>query len=243
MAPLFQQPFMSGGFPSMNRAVGGWDVDDDFTSYADTTAFDAEYPTDDTGEMRGNPTSDLIDFDVDGSITGNQNVIYNDLLGTTIDDTAFVLRQVIKWDTITTPTSPYSMAMHIGIGDVNTNSATSQDFLGTTYWGQSATKSIYSKAVDGGGLYTTEGCQVFGTSWTTNSRYNEVIRTSATQLTNELFTDAYSTSEEKETQTIASTIQSLRYWKVTNFDNALSGQYTGQILASLQFADGVTVAP
>ena len=75
------------------------------------------------------------------------------------------------------------------------------------------------------------------------STWVEMIRTSATQFTDELFSDAYTTSVEKETVTISSGISGLRYLSLNGYDNALNGQITCHIDPNLQFADGVTTAP
>ena len=228
-----------------SKVTASWDFDDNFTSYADQAAFDAEYPTSATGEMRGNPTTDVIDWKQTGSIGANHQRIYNDLIVATISDTAWVLRQPIEVITLTAATSPYYQGIYLGISSVTAGVGTAQDFIGHSYKFNSVTTAMYAAHSDGTVLDNpvTSG-QVFATALDVGIDYNEIIRTSATQFTDEIFSNsAYSTSVEKETKTISSGVQSLRYWVIQGYDNATGGLIAGKILANLRFANGVTVAP
>lgn len=238
---------LSNGLNTIHAsALAGWDVDDDFTSYADQTAFDTAYVSTSTAEIRGNPTDNDIDWTIDGGVAGNMEFMYYDLMGAVVDDTAWVLRQPIVTTAIATISSPYNHNFLFGLSDDNTSYMSSaQDFIGTMGHSSDSTKIWYAidtdEAVPGD---QSIGGTAFATTWTTGTIYNEVIRTSATTFTTELFSDSgYSTSIEQEAPSVASTCDNLRYWKIGSWDNTTSGVHTGRIDPSLQFADGVTVAP
>ena len=228
-------------------ASGGWDFDDDFTSYANDAAFAVVYPTDDSGEMLGRAATDDILVGFNGSASVNNNRIYTDLMGATIDDTAWILRQPTTIATYTAATSPYSITLYTGISSTTATQGSAQDFIGWCALGKSDAQLQYAVGINNTSLQLPPDIstmvQAFARAPAAEVINQEIIRTSSTQMTCELFSDAWVSSREKETFTISSSIINLRYWKCAGYDNAANGQITLTLQANLQFADGVTEAP
>ena len=241
MLDLFNVGFVGAA----GAGSGEWDVDDEFT-YASQGDFDTAYPTSAPAVLRGNPTNDTIYWNFSGATSSNQQFLTHDLMGATIDDTAWVLRQIINPTTVTQATSPFNIGIHFGISSVTTQGGESQDYIGTSAEATSSTTpKYYGYEVDSAGLNlpSTGGGQAFSTTFNTTKYWNEIIRTTATNFTTELFSDEWTTSTELESVTVPSTVINLRYWCNKWYDNANNGQLEGNIDQPLQFADGVTVAP
>ena len=245
MSLPFMQPYLglSNSLQTAQAGGGAWDWDDDFISYADDTAFAVVYPTTDSGEMKGQAASNDILVNQNGAVASNNDVLYRDF-GSNLDDTAWVLRQAINLTVLTLTNAPYYSAMHYGLYSSTGNSGVTQDYIGTTIYSRTGVSAWYAYTTDGGGVNTPYLGTAFARTLTPEMMYNEVIRLTATTFTNEFFSDSgYSSSLEKESPTVASTVNSLRYWGTKSYDNALQGQISSTVDPNLQLADGVTVAP
>ena len=227
-------------------------LEDDFTTYANTTEGDAVYVPSVTGtnETRVNPSTDVIDCRFEDN-SADHHFAYRDLTGAVISEHIWILRAKISTSSITQPTGGLSHSIYIGISDNTSNFATSQNFLGLSLWngGASATPSssqYYAVARNSaiGGFSTSTTAQLFTTNWTnTDTYYVEIIRVNHTTLTVELFSDsAYTTSVEKQTLTFATGITGLRYFKAGVYDNANIVGFTITI-DDLEFYNGTANKP
>lgn len=178
---------------------------DDGTSYADQTAYDAVWVSSDTAVIRGSPTNDRIEQVI--ASDGTENYIYYDL-GSALSDSAFVFRFSIN-----KVTTSGTFNIRVGLSSNSSGHATAQDGLFLAF----ASGNIYAEDCDGvdldsGTLNITDVTQADGVTY-----YYEISRTSATQFLLKAFTDSSYTTQTgtTETVTIASTVQSLRYIKIT----------------------------
>jgi hypothetical protein len=231
--------------------VNGDQVIEDCTTYANTTEGDADYVPSVTGtnECRLNPSTDVIDCRFEDN-SADHFVAYRDLTGTTITDNAWTLRCKVATTVITAPSGGLSHSVYIGMSDNTSNFATSQDFLGISFWNPGASASpntpkhyaVYRDSAIGGMSNQAPAASsvVFSTAWTnTDTYYIEIIRVSDTKLTVELFNDsAYTTSVEKQTVSVPSTVTGLRYFKAGVYDNANVVGFT-MTIDDLEFWEGV----
>lgn len=237
-----RNPFITNPF---RFASAGWDFEDDFTSYANTTEGDSAWATNNTGMVRVNPTDDDLDILFTTINLANYPFIYYDL--TSVSDTAWVLRFKLNVAGFTTPGN-YNFSAFFGLSsNIATNGfGVAQDgiFLEAKF-PTGGTAQYFAKDVDGAVPFGSATDATFAHNVAVETIYVEIIRTSSTAYTIELFSDsAYTTSVEQETGTVASSTASLRYLKIGIADN--SGHATGDFTATVDdvfFADGVTDAP
>jgi len=226
---IFNQPFLSGGFPSMNRAaVSAWDVDDDFTSYVNDAAGDAVWVPNGGESISVSAANDRIDW----IVTPLADYCYRDL--TSVDDTAFVVRQKISPTTVGTSLGLFYTNMSDTLG----SSQTADDHIAIQWYDGGNTTILMGDAAKRVDQSTTNDS--FGLSPAVDDYWTEMIRTSATTCTGEIFSDAFSTTTHTAgSLTISSSIDGLRYYKLTGYTSgAMDGTYE-----LFQFADGVTTAP
>lgn len=247
MAPLFQQPFLSGGFPSMNRGSGSlWDVDDDFTSYASQGAADAVWArTEETDAIaRVNITSDYLDAQTATAPEGTTEAgaVVDNYSG--VSDTAWVLRATID-ETALASGASFSARISIGMFSAtsSTQSYTSQDHIGIRSQVQTEFQRWYTNTTDGAAPNGSSTTQFSTYAPTVQTRYMELIRTSSTTFTTEIFSDSdYTTSVEAESDSCASTCQTLDYIGIKQVTTSTSSSHDLNI-PLIRFANGVTVAP
>ena len=211
---------------------------DDFTSYADTTAGDLAYPTNDTAKLRVNPTNDVIDFNIVTDTT--DDYIYHDL--GIVSETVWVLRFKIRFSTLT---STGDAVMHIGLYDTaGGGGSTSQDGLKVKF-DYTATKAF--------GIYTQDGATDNSDFFTQSDPYTIVVdtdyycelkRTSSTTFIGTLYSDStYTTAVSSPASgTTVSTVDGLRYLKIYNIITSGAGVIQGTI-DDIKFFDGVSTAP
>jgi len=230
--------------------VSGWDIDDDFTSYANDVAFDAVYPT--SNAVYFNPNSSTNKIDYTTTITTDLKCLVRDF-GSAISDTAHVTR--FRWNITAKTLSPTGNTAEVVVGwsasdqTVDARSANDdglalvayQDNLARNYWTVYADATKFDGSIGGGS---------FGTVYTTvptagDNYFIEQIRSTATAYATGLFSDEYVSSVESQSDVIPSTVQSLRYWKMAGPSTASDpqGSQNGNVNTYLRFADGVTVAP
>src|SRR3970282_889096 len=100
---------------------------DDFTSYANTTAGDIAYPTNDTGQIRVNPTNDNIDIIFTTTNAFDAPTITHDL--GILSNSAWILRFKLDTTLITTPGN-FDFSTFYCISDNTSTANISQDALG-----------------------------------------------------------------------------------------------------------------
>lgn len=221
--------------------------EDNFSTYVSQANADAAWPSSDVAEVRVNATNDNIDFRAVSDNTNNS--LSYDLqqalgAGTNANSTGWVLRFRLNFSAL--PGGGDGAKMFIGLHDVdyNTDNATNQDFIGATVR-NSGVNNFYT-AVDtdnsdpNSSTLSPDGTQNF--TWATSTDYYfEIIRTSATSYTVEMFTNSdYSTGSQGQISgTCAASTDNLRYIKISNKRNVDAGEMTG-IIDDIQFWTGVT---
>lgn len=218
-------------------------IDDDFTSYANQAAVDAVYIPTNTGGggdmVLGNTITDLINAQALGSNSAdNRSGVTRDL--TSISDSAWVMRFKLVIVSSVNADANYN-TVWIGLGSTTGLAGTNQDFIGMALHRTTTTGEIHTMESDGA-IVNTVFDQTFATDLTAVTHYVEIIRTSTTAYTIELFSDSsFSTSVEKETGSVPSTVATLRYFKVMSGDQSGAGSVVCTI-DDVQIYDGVTSA-
>jgi len=223
-----------------NRFNGIADFSDDMASYVDQSAFDANWVTTDTGKIRGNPSTDVIDHTTLLNI-GFYVVCNFDLWSHGIfpSDSNWTLRA--KWD-LTTVTNPggaggINLNLHFGISDLGLKSKTvTQDFIvaraslanGTSLWRGYSGENIQMAL---GPVFTlAHDVQV-------ETLFVELKRTSVTNFEMTFYSDAsFTTIIEKGRGTINGNPINLRFITIV-FENqgGASGRILDGTLTEIQF--------
>ena len=224
------------GRTSINRAPGEWDYTSNFAT-AD-----------------GWSTTDSGNVSVD---TGNTEIDFlwvrdasNDALGrdfTSLDDTAWILRGY-QWNFSSLNAQGSSPESFYGFSalDETNNSTVSQDTIFHYHRFLTSFKNYGISSADGAGFDRTGQDLQSWTPATSTDYFWELIRTTATTCTDDVFSDSgFSTSVvDQSDATIASTTDSLQFAKFSNV--TLGAEASSDITGTLQevkFSDGVTVAP
>ena len=182
-------------------------ADDDFTSYADQTAFDNSWVTSNTAKFRGNPTNDNIDI-----LNSNayDNIYYD--LGS-VSDTKWLCRFKV---TLTTAGSQSLGFCYFYVGSTTGDANESNDGLGFYFY--DGANNTYALADNGNRPDQTSVTGALGINPSTTTYYAEMKRTSATSFTVTLYSDSsYSISLGTATLTISSGITGLRYFKIMGY--------------------------
>jgi hypothetical protein len=213
-------------------------LDEDFSSYADQTAFDNAWVSLDTAQNRGNPTNDNLDV-VLKTDNSDDTMAYD--LGSSLSDTAWVCR--FKWN-ITGLTRNNVSAWHGWIGLSSTNQTGEfddlQDSMGLTILTQNTggnTMFWYASGSSAGAV--NEQNSQFDDDVPTGTYYIEMIR-NADVITVNVYTNSnYTTLFDGGSNTITGTVTGLRYFKVANKTASYSGTITSTI-DDLKIWNGVT---
>ena len=228
------------------KGVGGlrlpdWDID--FTEYADEAAADTNWPSENETYLDIDLANDELDFQYPTS-TVNDHAIYHDILGEALSDTAWVLRCKVRIDTFAQGSGGSNQYMiFVVISDNTGDMAVSHDFIavGGYFWSGAKTWQIW----DGDGTTSIPSDQIFTHDLQTETVYLELIRLSATSYTAEIFSDStFQTSVEKQTGTVASTTDALRYFKaITQGSNTAGNGDCDGAIDDLKLWNGLTSAP
>ena len=204
--------------------------EDDFSTYANqTTANTAWVPQDDTAGKRVNISTDKYDFDVKRNDT-NDACIHD--LGSALSDTKFVLRYKIDFTTVTSTSSSEiyaSWGLHDGDGTVV--ESTAQDFMVLNFRVTSSSKDLALRSGNNQAMNGNQTDATFSHALAVETLYVEMIRTSATSYTIELFSDStYTTSIEKKTGACESGTSGLRY---LGYKNEQGSHAEGAIIGTI----------
>jgi len=205
--------------------------EDDFSTYADTTAGDLAYPTNDTSRMRVNPTTDVFDFT--STRNGSPATSYHDL--TSVSDTAWVLR--FRYN-MTSNTS--DARLFVGLSSTTGNYGATEDWLGIiipntahTLW----SITDYNNAPVTIGSYSSFAL----TPVASTDYFVELIRLSSTSFKLNLYSDsAYSVLINSVTHTMLATVDGLSYLKIMNMNNDSAGYTMTGIIDDIKFYNGIT---
>ena len=213
-------PYIWGSFNEIS-------IYDDMVGYADQTAFDAYWISNDTALCRGNTTNDNIDFNL--NISSSDKNIYFDF-GKTLSDTAWIIRFRMRFSTLTSAANAF---FHIVLSSVAaTGSGSTVDSIGIRVSNETVQKSYGTYDTDGTALNVAVDTQSAAIAWATATDYYvEIKRTSATAYTATIYTDSAFTTTlvAATTGTAVATTASLRYFSICNSAAASAGVFTGTI--------------
>ena len=190
-------------------------LDDDFTSYADTTAGDAAWVTEDVSLLRVNPTNDNIDFKADGSVSSKDKISYD----LTSIATLFLSRFSVDFTTMTASGGSGTKAF-FGVTEGSVYDST-ENHIGFWVREQASTANDMGIKTGVGGDWSSGGATtLFSTVPSVTKYYVELKRTSETSITLSLYSDSsYSSLVETATSTISAT-GSLRYFSIQTSDSS-----------------------
>ena len=238
---MWNQNFLNWSYPSINR-YNPIILNDDFTSYADTTAGDLAYPTTATADVRVNPTNDNIDFDMRVE-TSNNTIIYHDLGVGAISDTQWSIRFDITFSELS---ATVNSGIHISLTNGTGGYSSNEDALILWIKYTSTTKNYFIESCDG--QATNGGTLGTGVSWTpvtSTTYYFELSRLSSTTAKITRYTSSTYLTEADSTitETIASGITGLRYFKMLNVYGLAEGSSMVGTLDNLKVLNGTNTFP
>ena len=209
--------------------------EEDFSNYTTQSGADASWVSLDTAKNRVNITTKKLDFNIvrDGT---SDDIDYD--FGTTVSDTAWVLRYKMVMNT------PVAPSQYINGGPIGLSSNTGTNTMNIIGLGLEISHYTCTDILNGTASSSLNYLDdQFSHTPTAETLFVEIIRTSATSYTIELFSDSnYSTSVEKETVTnLSSSIVNLRYFHIRNFNNGanVGGSLSGTI-DNIELYNGVT---
>ena len=183
-------------------------------------------------------TNHRIDFALQRS--GTDNEVYKDL--TTVSDTAWVLRMHLNF-TGSTSADGYNKTTWFGLSSTSTAFTANQDAIGFIIeWGGS---NVFNTTdTNGTSINTVANTNQFATAFSKTGEYwVEIIRLSSTSFTVELFSDAYTTSIEKETTITTSSTAGLQYVGIKMRNSSSKTEIQNGWLDDIEFYNGVTTKP
>lgn len=236
---IFSNPYLSS-FPSFNRFLN---FQDDFSSYATQGAADAAWVSTNTANDRVNITNDNLAFTFKRATA--TSIAYD--LGSNQSNTSWLLRFRFNITAQTANNKQFALGLFDSDQTVASNSG-AQDYICATFGiSGSAPGTVHDLASGVGDGVTLEGytsgtaITVGASNWASSTDYFvELKRVSATSIGISLSsTSAYSGDLGSNTQTIPSTVQSLRYIKISDWYSFSGAGDTGTaIIDDLYFYDG-----
>jgi hypothetical protein len=187
-------------------------------------------------------SSGAMNWKSDESNTSNDASTYDLGVGN-VSDTQWILRFEFKVVTKGTVGGGNGLSVGLGDSDQSVSSTTSQDWIGWN-WNYDNTEKYLASDSDNASMpqvWDGDGSQAF-TFTTGTIYYVEVIRSSDTVYTTEVFTNSdYSTgSQGKITGACVSTNGSHRYIRVTNMANSSGAGGTDGKIEDVKFYNGIT---
>lgn len=159
---------------------------------------------------------------------------------TVLSDTAWVLRVKATFSNITNNADTDNVSCTIGISDTldsryfeNDTASLGIDLENTGTTGTQMFFVVYDASVQDG--FNRLFAPVDGTAY-----WFEMIRTSATNITYEIFSDEFITSLASGSDTINSTVDNLRYLAMSFHHGAASGKQTDVLFEDIRLKDGVS---
>jgi len=226
-------------YKAPNR-ISGLETDTETaTTFEDFFTSDNWVDSDDT-KLGVNTSLERIDWSNPDS--SQQEVTVNDR--TSVSDTAWVLRGKLKITTLTTNTDPTPQFFTFSMSDSDETegATTAQDSISIIAKSDSSTTEFTINEGDGGDIITAP-LVIFTLKPTLGETYYlELIRLSATRAKGSIYNDqSYTELLETHTVEITSTVQTLRYIKVTTHENDATpdGLFDGY-LTNVQFWNSVT---
>lgn len=230
----FLQPYagLSNSLQTAQAAAGGinWDYQQDYDSSV----------TAQTGNM--SVSSGVMNWNAVAN--GGTNGFYDDMLGTTISDTAFVFRNIVTIDNLNNPSSETQIYNHGVLGSTHhyINTSNRGDGLVFGLWNNSSgSKQIRYGEYDENWAASIGNNGTKSTPMSVDTFYEEIIRQTATSADFNLYTDdTYGTSLEDDTLTISSSNNNLRYNGGHNWNRSAVGNGHDGTQDTTRLMDGVT---
>lgn len=231
---LFNQNFLTWSNPSINRGI--WDVDIDFTEYANQTDADNAWPSSDTSRFRVNITDDDLDFNEDNT-TDNLKIVH-DVIGGNLP-TQFYSSWKMRFSSLTQRSNT---TLYVGFtdGDETVARTTAQDGMYFCCINASGTTDFRATATDNAGI--AQGGTIAGTvSWATATDYYFELIRDGDQVTCTLYSDAdFTTTIQTANESTANI--ALRYFMIRNVSSVGSGDWVGT-LDNFQYKGNTTTRP
>ena len=212
--------------------------EDDFSSYADQTAADAAWVTNNTSKVRVNITNDNLDYTFNVGDTFLS--ISKDL--TTVSNSAWVCRFKLRFSTLTTGNvnAPF---MTIGLSSTaNSAQAALVDRIYMILKFDSDDKKFGGYDTNNGGVSEDndgDNPQSFEPVISTDYFF-EIVRTLATAYTIKRYSDStYATVSQTSSGTCDAGVTSLRYFNISTHAGGFPGNITGTF-DDFKFYNGVT---
>ena len=184
------------------------------------TTFEDNFSTDQWDDLSTaiavNVSTGVIDWDSERDVA---NCTVYDLGAGNVSDSKWILRFKFSPTTVTS-SGGTGIPVYVGLSDSDENAtgSVSQDSISLRSSIDTSAGATY-KGATGDGANMESVVVSFATVPSVGSVYVELIRTSATTATCEIFSDsAYTTSVESENMTVSSTCDNLRYIKVSNYN-------------------------
>ena len=208
--------------------------EDDFTSYADQTAADLAWVSQETASTRVNVTNDNLAFSVTG--TSNKGISYDLGVGN-VSDTTWILQYTLAHTTYTNGSGYGQYWIGLSSADSATLYGGAQDSISSRYNRDTAMRVEASDNSDMGNQGGTDGVDLANNT----TYYVDLIR-DGTSITRNIYTDSARTGTifSTSTLTISGTITGLRYFVLRN-DSAsgTNGNAIGTI-DDIRLYNGVT---
>ena len=214
-------------------------LSDGFCSYGTQCAADSAWAPNDSCQNVVDITCDTLDLDLIANCTDDR-IIYD--LGGTICDSQWVLRFHINITSITNASAGNTL-FGFGISDSDAAMSTAtQDSIGLRAIVKTGTDTYVASHGDNTTAVGVTGMCFATTPAACDDYYVEIIRTSPTSYTVELFNCAcYSCSQELETvTTLSAATDGLRYIGIWNEDNATDNARIQGTIDDVEFYCGVT---
>ncbi len=218
---------------------------DDFSTYINQTQADNAWVPNDSAQLRVNPATDVLDFDM--LMDGSNDAIAIDLGVGNVDDNKWILRFKLNITTQTQATT--GMLINIGIGDSDqtVGSTASQDWIGFNYinnntfngrWICAQSDNAQINAAGGNGTPVNELLP------TATDIFFEIKRINATSMEVNRYSDStYNTILGTSTHSGFTGTTGLRYLKLTNLNLSLAAGVGIGTIDNIEFYDGVAEVP
>lgn len=208
---------------------------EDFSTYNTQGAADAKWVSNDTGNLRVNINTDLVDFTVKKD--GTSQLMYFDTGAGLLDDTAWIMRFKIKFTSIGTEGA--DNIVYIGCGSDNTlkPSESGHDWVGINYSTNDGYFSAFQRTDNGsGGSGITSATAGQG-----DTRYIEIVRLSSSFVFCRVADNSSFINDVSGGAFISGSNTNLRYITITNVGTDVQPYDTLNVeLDDFRIVDGIT---
>lgn len=182
-------------------------------TYTDQTDFDTSWVSSDTARYRGNPSTDVIDFDARSDQTDNR-IAYD--LGTALSDSVWSARFKITSTNYVQGSEPQHLSWSVGFTQTNVATSSNTDFIG--FQESSNNAGGFLRTIDGDDVNFDTGTDTeFTTDPSITTWYVQMIRHTPTTYSVGLYSNSgYTNLIEKQSGTVATTTTGLKYFSMAS---------------------------